>query len=107
MRPTGSRSPCSLRVLHGTAGAVARMALCGAALGSQEEWKVQEGHLMQASLTARDGMRRLFGRVDVASVSAGAGRFRFGAAGLQAFSGTWLTSLRTDIGTQLKAGRRI
>ena len=55
-----------------------------------------------ASLAARDGMRSLFGRVVVGSVSAIAGCFRFAAArlqglfaaaGLQAFSGTWLVPL--------------
>ena len=67
-----------------------------------------EGPPDAASRSARDGMRRLFDdrtMMVVGSVSATAGRLRFAAAGLQAFSGMWPVSLRTDIGPSSRTVR--
>ena len=64
-----------------------------------------EGPPDAASLAARDGTRRLFWCMVVGSVSVTAGRLRFAAAGLEAFSGTWLVSLRKDIGIRSRTVR--
>ena len=68
---------------------------------------MQKDHLMQPPWLHGMGCGASSAACHVVMVQCqrAAGRLRFAAAGLQAFSGTWLVSLRTDIGPSSRTVR--